>query len=457
MNPASLVDWIESRDLPATALTVASAVLLADLVWAYLDRAQPNETNEDAVKAHTQRHRTRAIVGGIAGTIALTVLLVWGPWWVEGHHLRDKNHELVSSAGIIITGFRTMLIAIVAGGFTAAGLYFTREKHRLEREQFQHAQDQFAENQKQFETTLRETQARDERQAELTREGQVTGRYVEAIKLLASDKLSERLGAIFALERIMIDSSRDEPTILAVLAAYIRDLNRDEDSPVPADLQAALGALGRRPNSSYAVDLNGADLRSATLDGLNFEKANLRGACLDGASCGRADLAGASFTGASLQKAHMVGADLTAASFTGASMQDVDLAAADLSHATLTADLANANMRFAVLDGARFRRVEANAFRSPSFTAHRARLNGVDLFGTDLRSTKGLDIDDLTRARLYSNTRLPEGFKEDETLKDVIQELSVTDVAFSRIAHEAAERARQRSKSAADDDGGDAT
>ncbi|WP_326762549.1 hypothetical protein OHB35_51395 [Streptomyces phaeochromogenes] len=56
------------------------------------------------------------------GTTAFIVLLIWGPWWIEGHHLRDDKGNLVSSAGIIGTGFRTMLIAIAAGGFTAAGL-----------------------------------------------------------------------------------------------------------------------------------------------------------------------------------------------------------------------------------------------------------------------------------------------------------------------------------------------
>ncbi|MER5945553.1 hypothetical protein ABT127_05785 [Streptomyces sp. NPDC001904] len=101
------------------------------------------------------------------GTAAFIVLLVWGPWWIEGRHLREHG-ELVSSAGAIVTGFRTMLVAVAVGGFTAAGLYYTRKKHLLERQQFEHAQQQVAENQKQFETTLRETQKRDEQQAELT-------------------------------------------------------------------------------------------------------------------------------------------------------------------------------------------------------------------------------------------------------------------------------------------------
>ena len=42
----------------------------------------------------------------------------------------------------------------------------------------------------------------------MEREGQVTDRYVEAIKLLGSDNRTERLGGIHALQRIMHDSAR---------------------------------------------------------------------------------------------------------------------------------------------------------------------------------------------------------------------------------------------------------
>ncbi|MFC9645621.1 hypothetical protein ACFTZF_45200 [Streptomyces mirabilis] len=151
-------------------------------------------------------------VGGTLGAALFITALIWGPWWIEGHRLKDNKGELVSSAGIIVTGFRTMIVAIVAGIFTALGLWYTRKKHELDQRQFEHAQQQFA-------TTLRETQQRDEQQAELTREGQVTGRYVEAIKLLASEKLYERLGGIYSLERIMKDSEKDHETVVEVLAA----------------------------------------------------------------------------------------------------------------------------------------------------------------------------------------------------------------------------------------------
>jgi hypothetical protein len=233
MNPASFVDWIESRDLPATALTVAAAVLIAVLAWSYQDRAKPDAANEDEVKAHTRRRRTRIITSGTAGTIAFTVLLIWGPWWIEGHHLRDDKGNLVSSAGIIVTGFRTMLIALAAGGFTAAGLYYTREKHRLEREQFAHTQEQFRLAQTQFrlaqdqfrqaQTQFSYEQQKDREADQRDREARSTEQFVTAVKLLGSSSHAERLGAIYSLKRLSRDSQQHRDPITQLLASFTRE------------------------------------------------------------------------------------------------------------------------------------------------------------------------------------------------------------------------------------------
>jgi hypothetical protein len=319
MNPASFVDWIESRDLPATALTVAAAVLIAVLAWSYQDRAKPDAANEDEVKAHTRRRRTRIITSGTAGTIAFTVLLIWGPWWIEGHHLRDDKGNLVASAGIIVTGFRTMLIALAAGGFTAAGLYYTREKHRLEREQFDHAQQQFAESQKQFETTLRETQ-----------ESQVTGRYVEAIKLVASDKVFERLGGIYSLERIMQDSSRDRAASLEVLSAFVRRESRRLPIPdeVRSDVQAAITVIARRQDQPGDPRVN--------LEAAHLARTNLRDADLTSANLISADLTYTGLIGATLVNADLSGATLIDANLAGADCLDAEFHGADLGGARMS-------------------------------------------------------------------------------------------------------------------------
>ncbi|ODA69303.1 hypothetical protein APS67_006541 [Streptomyces sp. AVP053U2] len=123
-------------------------------------------------------------------------LLSWrGPWRLDGSHLCTRGLE--PADGVVITGSRTTPAALGAGVLAAVGLYYT---HR----------------------TLQHTRDKDRVRAEIEREGQVTDRYVEAIKLLGSDNRTERLGGIYALQRIMHDSAKDHTTIVSVLAAYIR-------------------------------------------------------------------------------------------------------------------------------------------------------------------------------------------------------------------------------------------
>src|SRR3569833_4079303 len=61
------------------------------------------------------------------------------------------------------------------------------------------------------------------RTVQLAEQGQVTERYTKAIEQLGSDKLDIRLGGIYALERIATDSARDHPTVMEVLADYVRE------------------------------------------------------------------------------------------------------------------------------------------------------------------------------------------------------------------------------------------
>ncbi|MER7573801.1 hypothetical protein [Streptomyces sp. NPDC126514] len=57
------------------------------------------------------------------------VLLLWrGPWWIDGAHLRTKN--LQPADGVVITGLRTMLVAVGAGAVAAFGLYYTHKGHK---------------------------------------------------------------------------------------------------------------------------------------------------------------------------------------------------------------------------------------------------------------------------------------------------------------------------------------
>jgi uncharacterized protein YjbI with pentapeptide repeats len=113
-----------------------------------------------------------------------------------------------------------------------------------------------------------------------------------------------------------------------------------------------------------------ADMRGATLDGLDLAGFDFRGAYLTGSSFVGAYLRDADFEGANLDwsdfsraslfRATMAGVDATYADFTGAKMAQTDLTdarmlEADLTKAQLTAaNLTDANLTAAYLDGAVF-------------------------------------------------------------------------------------------------------
>ncbi|WP_228902001.1 hypothetical protein [Streptomyces sp. DH1] len=159
------------------------------------------------MKPHTRRLVLTAV--GVAAALAYILLLWRGPWWVDGPHLRKSG--LQPADGVVITGFRTTLVALGAGAVAALGLFYTHRTHRHAEKLYEHSQEQFA-----------HAREKDREQVTLTREGQVTERYVEAIKLLGSGNLHERLGGIYSLERIMNDSERDHRTVIEVLSAFVR-------------------------------------------------------------------------------------------------------------------------------------------------------------------------------------------------------------------------------------------
>lgn len=167
----------------------------------------------------------------------------------------------------MITGLRTTLGTLGIAAVTAIGLYYTRQ-------------------------TLEHNRVKDREEAGLPREGQLTERYVEAIKLLSAEKDPiQRLGGIYALERIMWDSRRDHQTVVEVLASLIRQASatgtpEGASEPRPGqDVQAALDVLGRMPvREGKPVRI---DLGRTRLHGVNLYEARLEGkkVNLEGASC----------------------------------------------------------------------------------------------------------------------------------------------------------------------------
>lgn len=338
----------------------------------------------------------KRIVGALATVLAIVgyALLLWkGPWWVDGAHLRTKN--LQPADGVVITGFRTMLVAMGAGAVAALGLYYTHKGHKQTEALFEH------------------TRGKDREQAELTREGQVTERYVEAIKLLSSENPTQQLGGIYALERIMRDSSKDRTTIVFVLEAFVRqhapqrDYDPDSHPGRPSDaVQAALTVLARRPTPE--ADAAGLDLRHTDLIG-----ANLRGGHLDDSD----------FTGAWLMKVDLSDAELRGAFFVDAKLTDADLAGCDAQYAKFVgADASGVAFHQADLSGAVFSHAQVQG----------ANFNGAKLRRASFYLSQGLEPRQLGNACLDSTTSLPDGMKEERIITARIEAVEKGKRASSR-------------------------
>ena len=190
----------------------------------------------------------------------------------------------------------------------------------------------------------------------LSRDGQVADRYTKAVDHLGSEKLDVRIGGIYALERVARVSASDHPTVMEVLAAFIREHSREEwpvpepdISPVRAnrfprpDVQSALTVIGRRDRrrDRQQIDLTAAVLSGALLFGADLTRVRLVDADL---SCAVIHT-GANLTGANLTNADLSGADLTGGDLTGATLSAANLAGADLTNVTLAgADFTGANL-----------------------------------------------------------------------------------------------------------------
>lgn len=223
------------------------------------------------------------------------------------------------------------------------------------------------------------------KQLELSRDGQLTDRYSQAVEQLGSDSPEVRLGGIYALERLMRDSPIDQPTIVEVLAAFVRShaTRLPGPSPAPAatltredvratagrrpvDLLAALTVIGRRDTRHdpqrqvFDLSYSTVDLSYSNLDGLNLLGVRLRGANLTGTSLigtilNGADLSGSSLTSVDLTNAKVRFANLSCAWMIGANLTGADLSNSDLSGAGLAgATLSGANLTDVTLTGAAF-------------------------------------------------------------------------------------------------------
>jgi Pentapeptide repeats (8 copies) len=256
------------------------------------------------------------------------------------------------------------------------------------------------------------------RQLHINREGQITERFNKAIDHLGqpgADKLDVRLGGIYALERIAINSRADRATIAEILTAYVRGHapwpptrpgQYEASAPIrdvpklqarTADIQSVMTVLGRSkhpPTGPVVLDLEATDLRKADLEGADLQGASLRGTHLEGAILMEANLQGADLTDANLQGANLWHANLEGANLWHANLEGAFLGEANLQDADLRmASLFDARLEDANLEGANL--VQANL--------QRADLSGVNLWGAHLPVL-------MSGARATAQTTWPAGF-----------------------------------------------
>ena len=122
-----------------------------------------------------------------------------------------------------------------------------------------------------------------------------------------------------------------------------------------------------------SVNLQGADLRYANLEGVNLRNASLRNASLQGAdlryaSIRNASLQGADLRNANLQYVNLQGANLEGVNLQGANLEGVNLQYVNLQGANLEGvNLRNADLRNANLQGASLRNADLLDCKTPHF------------------------------------------------------------------------------------------
>jgi uncharacterized protein YjbI with pentapeptide repeats len=288
-----------------------------------------------------------------------------------------------------------------------------------------------------------------EKNLKISEDKQVSERFSKSIEHLGSHETAIRLGGIYALEQIAIDSAKYHWTIVEILSAFVREKcplvnvappvgNSEQTSveeqseqktsvsapkKVGVDIQAAMTVLGIRevaqdpPGKSIdlrkvtlpfieiqgaklsgakligayliGANLNGAYLIGADLNGAELDGANLNGAELDGANLNGAELNGANLSGAKLIGAYLIEAKLNGAVLDGAKLNGANLHGANLRGAILwRADLREANLNWANLDGTELNGANLDGAELNGANLSRANLIEADLSNIKVRDTK---------------------------------------------------------------------
>lgn len=269
----------------------------------------------------------------LAASISLIIFI---PRWQEENYRNTINAEdiaklepkdrvqLQKDLALVENSFRTTLAQIIGGSLLLLSLYLTYRNVKIAQENTRIAN----ENSRISTENLR-----------LVEEGKLTDRFSKAVELLGDEKLEIRLGGVYALERIALDSQKDHLTVIEVLSAFVRERSSqgeviDEERKRPQeDIQAIMVVIGRRKwietekqkiNLSYTRLVNcilaGSDFRNTTFHNACFNNSNLIGVNLENTFLWKAD-----FGNTILNSANLKGSNLSHVNFDQAMLNGTDL------------------------------------------------------------------------------------------------------------------------------------
>ncbi|MFI8964108.1 pentapeptide repeat-containing protein [Streptomyces sp. NPDC053493] len=290
-------------------------------------------------------------------------------------------------------------------------------------------------------TAVTLTQARDA--LRVSERDQVASSYNDTVANLGDESINVRISSIYALQRIMKESPREQPAVVEVLCAYVRDKGRtpakskveaahkNAETRPPDDVQAALNVLGSRPpevEGERVMNLRGtflvgADFTDGNFSDADFSNADLTFAQLDGEFDNvwfhGTVLRGAALSGGEFLRSEFGGADMAGIWWDGAVLQGVDLQGVDLSGARLgfLDDRASVDLDYAKLSGANL--TDADLTGASLRNAHLERDAENQLPAADLTRTNFTDADlrEATLDGVDRSTAVWDGatFEEDDT------------------------------------------
>jgi uncharacterized protein YjbI with pentapeptide repeats len=227
-------------------------------------------------------------------------------------------------------------------------------------------------------------------QARVALENHITGIFSKSVELMgsvrdikkhgadgaattvSSPNIEARLGALYSLERILHESTKDQRAILETICAYIRenspldiptDSKQSEDfykgrlPPRPsrrADVQAAITIVGRRSLSvreraaaeNWVLDFRDCNLVAYDFSALNYDRANFGSAFLDEAKMHHGSFKHSLFAKTFLRKADLSHAAFHASSFVDCDIKDAVIDDTDFGASTIiNTDLRTSNVK----------------------------------------------------------------------------------------------------------------